>query len=72
MEETVAPEEEPSPIRLPEGYESTTLGGLVSEIAGHIPAAGEVVEQNGLRMEVIESTDRRIDRVRVSLTGHPA
>jgi len=30
------------------------------------------VEQNGLRLEVLASTDRRIDRVRVSLAGHPA
>ena len=54
-------------LRLPETYESTTVGGLVSEIAGHIPLPGEVVEEEGLRMEVLASTDRRIDRVRVSL-----
>ena len=54
-------------LRLPESYESTTVGGLVSEIAGHIPLPGEVVEEEGLRMEVLASTDRRIDRVRVSL-----
>jgi len=59
-------------LRLPEHYESTTLGGLVSEIAGHIPSAGEVVEQDGLRLEVMAATDRRIDRVRVSLAGHSA
>jgi CBS domain containing-hemolysin-like protein len=58
-------------LRLPEGYESTTLGGLVSEIAGHIPLPGEVVEEDGLRLEVLASTDRRIDRIRVSLV-HPA
>ena len=46
---------------------STTLGGLVSEIAGHIPLPGEVVEEDGLRLEVLNSTDRRIDRIRVSL-----
>ncbi len=56
-------------LRLPEHYESTTLGGLVSEIAGHIPLPGEVVEEEGLRMEVLASTDRRIDRVRVSLAA---
>jgi CBS domain containing-hemolysin-like protein len=74
VEETAVPEEEAAsgPLRLPEGYESTTLGGLVSELAGHIPAPGEVVELNGLRMEVLASTDRRIDRVRVSLAGHSA
>jgi putative hemolysin len=64
--------DDPTALRLPEHYESTTLGGLVSEIAGHIPLPGEVVEEDGLRLEVLASTDRRIDRVRVSLTHPPA
>jgi CBS domain containing-hemolysin-like protein len=54
-------------IRIPEHYESTTVGGLVSELAGHIPLPGEVVEEEGLRLEVLASTDRKIDRIRVSL-----
>jgi putative hemolysin len=53
------------------GYEATTVGGLVSEIAGHIPLPGEVVEDGPLRLEVIASTDRRVERVRVGLTGSP-
>ena len=53
----------------PEEKEATTIAGLVSELAGHIPKAGEVFEENGLRFEVLESTERRVDRVRVSL--HP-
>jgi putative hemolysin len=64
--------DDPTALRLPEHYESTTIGGLVSEIAGHIPLPGEVVEEEGLRIEVLASTDRRIDRVRVSLTTPPA
>jgi CBS domain containing-hemolysin-like protein len=60
--------DDPTALRLPEHYESTTVGGLVSEIAGHIPLPGEVVEEDGLRLEVLASTDRRIDRLRVSLT----
>ena len=63
--------DDPTALRLPEHYESTTLGGLVSEIAGHIPLPGEVVEEDGLRLEVLASTDRRIDRIRVSLTDPP-
>ncbi len=59
--------DDPTALRLPEHYESTTVGGLVSEIAGHIPLPGEVVEEDGLRLEVLASTDRRIDRIRVSL-----
>jgi putative hemolysin len=47
--------------------EATTIGGLVSELAGRIPAVGEVFEDNGLRFEVLDSTERRVERVRVSL-----
>ena len=52
---------------LGEAYEATTLGGLVSEIEGRIPLPGEVVllESAGLRMEVVASTDRRVERLRV-------
>jgi CBS domain containing-hemolysin-like protein len=48
-------------------YEATTLGGLVCEIEGRIPLAGEVVviESAGLRIEVVASTDRRVERLRV-------
>jgi putative hemolysin len=51
----------------PDEKEATTIAGLVSELAGHIPKAGEVFEEKGLRFEVLESTERRVDRVRVSL-----
>jgi CBS domain containing-hemolysin-like protein len=49
------------------GYEATTLGGLVSEIEGRIPLPGEVVllESAGLRLEVVASTDRLVERLRV-------
>ena len=50
----------------PEGKESTTVAGLVNELAGRIPQRGEVVEEDGLRFEVLESTDRRVERVRIS------
>jgi CBS domain containing-hemolysin-like protein len=52
---------------LGEVYEATTLGGLVSEIEGRIPLPGEVVliESAGLRIEVVASTDRRVERLRV-------
>ena len=53
--------------RLGDGYEATTLGGLVSEMAGHIPHPGEVVEEKGLRFQVLAATDRRIDRIHVTL-----
>jgi len=48
-----------------EPREAATIGGLVSAIAGHIPRPGEVIEDDGLRFEVLESTDRRVEKVRV-------
>jgi len=50
----------------PEGRESATVAGLVSELAGHIPRKGETVDDDGLRFEVLESTDRKVERVRIS------
>ena len=56
-----------TPVEIGDAYEATTLGGLVSEIEGRIPHAGEVVllEPVGLRMEIVASTDRRVERLRV-------
>jgi len=50
----------------PEGKESATIAGLVSELAGRIPRKGEIVEEDGLRFEVLESTERKVERVRVT------
>ncbi|MGH9601598.1 MAG: hemolysin family protein [Terriglobales bacterium] len=50
----------------PEGREATSVGGLVSELVGRIPERGEVVDDDGLRYEVLESTRRRIERMRIS------
>ncbi|HEV2988364.1 MAG TPA: hemolysin family protein [Candidatus Angelobacter sp.] len=49
-----------------EPHEATTIGGLVSALAGRILQPGEVVEEDGLRFEVLQSTRRRIEKIRVS------
>jgi len=51
----------------PEGRESATIAGLVSELAGRIPRKGETLEEDGLRFEVVESTDRKVERVRITV-----
>lgn len=53
-------------VRL-EGKQSATIAGLVSEMAGSIPRKGDVVEEDGLRFEVLDSTERKVERVRVSV-----
>jgi CBS domain containing-hemolysin-like protein len=55
----------------PEPHEATTIGGLVSELLGHIPQAGERVDDDGLRYEVLDATERRVDRVRITRTPVP-
>jgi CBS domain containing-hemolysin-like protein len=56
-------------VRL-EGRESATIAGLVSELAGRIPKKGEAVENEGLRFEVLDATDRKVERVRIT-TAEP-
>ncbi len=46
-------------------YDTATVGGLVSAILGRIPQPGEVVEEDGLRFEILESTDRKVEKLRV-------
>jgi CBS domain containing-hemolysin-like protein len=54
----------------PERRDAATVAGLVSELAGRIPQKGEVIEDDKLRLEVLQASDRRVERVRVSIT-HP-
>ena len=55
----------------PEGKEAATVAGLVSELAGHIPQRGEVIEDGALRFEILEATDRRVERVRITSIQPP-
>jgi putative hemolysin len=48
-----------------ENIESTTVGGLVSEWLGRVPKAGESVERDGLRVEVLASNELRVEQVRI-------
>jgi len=50
----------------PEGRESATIAGLVSELAGRIPKRGEIVEDDTLKFEVLDATDRKVERVRIT------
>jgi CBS domain containing-hemolysin-like protein len=52
----------------PEPHEASSIGGLVSELLGHIPQRGETAEDEGLRYEVLDATERRVDRVRITRT----
>jgi CBS domain containing-hemolysin-like protein len=53
-------------FRREEEIESTTVGGLVSEWLGRVPQAGEYVDRDGIRVDVLASDERRVEQVRVS------
>lgn len=51
-------------LSLPEGdYE--TLAGFIMSLAGRIPHKGEKVRYEGITFEILESTDRTIQRIKV-------
>ncbi len=49
-----------------EEIESTTVGGLIMEWLGRVPKAGEIVERDGIRAEVLASDEMRVEQVRLS------
>jgi len=53
-------------FRREEDVESTTVGGLVSEWLGRVPKTGELVDRDGIRVEVLASDEWRVEQVRIS------
>ncbi len=53
-------------FRREDDVESTTVGGLVSEWLGRVPKAGETVDRDGIRVEVLASDELRVAQVRLS------
>lgn len=50
------------------GGDFSTVAGLVLHVAGIIPAAGWSREIERLKLEVVEATQRRVNRVRVRIS----
>jgi CBS domain containing-hemolysin-like protein len=58
-------------FRLPEGPYETLAGFLLSRL-GHIPVAGESIEDNGWEFTVMEVDRHRIEQVLVVVPPEPA
>ncbi|WP_091348166.1 hemolysin family protein [Micromonospora rhizosphaerae] len=58
-------------FRLPEGPYETLAGFLMARL-GHIPAAGETVEEGGYEFTVVEVDRHRVEQVRVLRPEEPA
>ncbi|MBI3461840.1 MAG: HlyC/CorC family transporter [Planctomycetes bacterium] len=54
-------------LELSEAGEYDTIGGLVFHELGHLPAVGESVQVNNVRLTVIDATRRRIERIRIEV-----
>ncbi|MFE5775510.1 hemolysin family protein [Brachybacterium sp. NPDC056505] len=59
-------------VHVPESVDYDTLGGLVMDSLHRVPAAGDVVDVSGLRLEVVEMDGRRVDQVRLRATDPAA
>jgi putative hemolysin len=57
-------------FKAPDSTESTTVGGLVTEWLGHVPAAGEEISRDHILIRVLAADKRRVDQVRVSKVEH--
>jgi len=49
-----------------------TVGGLMLDLVGRVPDAGDFVEVDGFRLTALDVRGRRIGRVRIEATGPPA
>ena len=52
--------EEIADFRPAEDFESTTIGGLVTEQLGHVPATGAKVRLDGIEIEVLAADERHV------------
>ena len=54
-------------VSLPQ-LEYRSLNGLILEELGHVPEPGETVQQNGLRIEILEASETQVLRARLTKT----
>lgn len=50
---------------------SSTIAGLLNSLAGHVPKAGEAIDYDGLRFEVVEANQRKVLRLRARRRAQP-
>ena len=53
------------PLPLPESEDYETLGGMIMGVAGKIPEVGEMVEFDGYMCEILQRSERTIEKVKL-------
>lgn len=67
---TCAQVEQHFDVRLPPGH-AASIGGLLVELAGRIPTAGERFVVAGLEVDVLQASPARVDRLLIRLAAPP-
>ena len=49
-----------------------TLGGLITNLAGHVPLRGETLRADGFQFEVLDADPRRVKRIKIHPISEPA
>lgn len=57
--------EEQMGIRIPQEEEYDTIGGYVFHVAGAIPSPGFLIHHDDFELEILESSDRSVEKVRI-------
>lgn len=65
---TISEVEEELNIELPEESEYDTVGGYVVTRMGKVPQKGEVFDENGFKITIIEADNRKIHKIKLSIT----
>lgn len=60
--------EEQLGIKIPQEEEYDTVGGYVFHVAGAIPSPGFIIHHDDFDLEILESTDRAVEKVRIKPT----
>lgn len=63
--------EEQLGINIPQEGEYDTIGGYVFDCAGAIPAKGFVIHQDDFEIEILDSNDRVVEKVRIRPVKNP-
>lgn len=61
--------EEQLGIQIPQEEEYDTIGGYVFHVAGAIPSPGFIIHHNDFELEILESSDRSVEKVRIKPIG---
>lgn len=61
--------EEETGIKISQESNYDTIGGYIAHISGSIPSAGFIIHQDDFEIEILESSERSVEKVRIKPTA---